>query len=695
MSTPLPHVLEFPGLRIRVASGAPVLALSGEIIEATLKGPSRGELIHRLFAVPSVRRVRVSLRRGEVRLEFENDGEPPRERVAEVAAALRGRKPEPLALPHAEVVLGRKAPRVFEIHRAAIGLTLWRVDSPSPRIFHIAHPLLCSESVRKAVLAELGTLADLVQRSLALPLPGRESLVVLARPHRVDPALFAEVLDPVLTRCLAAGPAQRATAGRELVVNANLAVAPAADFLFPPAGLLNVGFTWLLSRGYVSHALTALEQGRCTLELLYLVIAGLTVVTYQFLPSALMYWLMRFWPRRSQRLCDSLHADFIARYRYRPRRVWIDRDGLAIESRVEDLQPANVVTLTAGDVIPGDGKIVGGSAQVDERLLTGAAAVVTRKRGEAVYAAARIVDGSVKMKISTLGDQTASARLAERIDRALKGSDSPEKVLKEAERTVLPVLLASAASVFTGGLDAAKAVLRPDYFTGPALSGRMVGLATAMRAAHDGIVVHRRAALDRLVSPGCVVFDDSVTWTDSFVRGEILADVAARQGLRELVFFSKAAPAEARQHGARLGFAQSFGNATSDLKRDYIAKRRQIGQPVIYVGDCHAESEVARQADLAVSVVPPPYKEWSAAPVALLAPDLARFLQLHALALETAEEVRTAFRVALVPNVAAVGSAFLVGTPVWASILLTNLGTFANYLRSGTLLRLAEAETRV
>jgi E1-E2 ATPase len=695
MSTPLPHVIEFAGLRIRIANGAPILALSGAIIEATLKTHSRLELIHRLFTVSSVRRVRVSLRRGEVRLEFENDGETPRVRVAAVATALQGRRPQPIALPHAEVVLGRKAPRVFEIHRAASGLTFWRVESPSPRLFHIAHPLLRSEFIRKEVLAELGTLTDLVQRSVPLPLPGRESIVVLARPHRVEADLFAEVLDPVLTRCLAAGPAQRLTTRRELLVNGNLAIAPVADLLFPPAGIVNVGFTWLLSRGFVSHSVSALEQGRYTLELLYLVIAGLTVVTYQFLPSALMYWLMHFWPRRSQRLCEARHADFIARYRYRPRRVWVDRDGLSVEVRTEDLQPANVVTLTVGDVIPGDGKIVEGSAQVDERLLTGGAAVVTRGRGAAVYAATRIVDGSVKMKIDALGNRTASARLADWIDKALRAASSDEKVLKNAEQTVLPVLLAGAAGVFAGGLNTAKSVLRPDYFTGPAISSRMVGLATAMRAAHEGIVVHRHGALDQVATAGCVVFDDSVAWTSDFARGEILSDVAARQGLPELVFFSKAAPSEARQHGARLGFAHSFGNMTTSVKRDYIAKRRQLGRHVIYVGDCHAESDVARQADLAVSVVQPPYKAWSAAPVTLLAPDLSRFLQLHALALETVDEARSAFRLALVPNAVAVGGAFFLGSSVWTSVLLTNLGTFANYLRSGALLRLADLETRV
>lgn len=682
--------LEFPGLRI--SGKGPTLAISGEIIEAAMGISFRRELIHRLFAISSLRRLRISLRRGEARLEFENTGETQRDQILAVASVLRGGKPAPLDLPHEEVVLNRKAPRVFEIHRVPRGLTLWRIDSPSSRIFHIAHPLLRLDYVRKQVLAELGTLPDLVQRSVALPLPGREAIVVFARPHRVEPALFAEVLDPVLARCLAAGPAHRATRRDDLLVNANLAIAPAADFLFPPAGIVNAGLTWTLSRGFLTHTLAALENGKLTLEFLYLVIAGLTIVTWQFLPSALMYWLMRFWPRRSRQLCDSRHADFLARYRYRPRRVWIERDGLSIETRGEDLRRANIVTLSAGDVIPGDGQIVGGDAEVDERLLTGIPAAVTRKHGDTVFAATRIVEGSVRMRIDALGNDTASARLADWIDHALQASEPGGRVLQKAEQTVLPVLVAGAASVLSGGLNAAKAVLRPDYFTGPAISDRMIGLATAMRAAHEGIVIHRRAALDRIASANCVMFDDSVAWKNS--REEDFSGAARRQGLAAIVFFGRGSKTEIAHLGTRLGFSDSFAEATSAAKRDFIGRRQQLGQRVIYVGDCAAERAVAQQADLAVSVVEPPYREWSAAPIALLSPDLSRFLQLHALAVEAADEARTAFRLALVPNVAAVGGAFLLGSPVWASVLLTNLGTLANYLRSGALLRLAELETR-
>ncbi len=215
-------------------------------------------------------------------------------------------------------MLGDDAPASFSVGRADAGLTLWQIDAPSSHFFRIAHPLLRLDYVRKQVLDELTTLSDVILRSIYLPLAGSEALLVFGRPHRVDPALFREVLDPVLTRCLATGPSRPAPSLRDRLVNANLALAAVTDFLFPPLGIANIALTGTLGAGYVPRALLALREKKVTLELLYLVIASLTIITYEFLPAALMYWLMRYWPRRGRHLYDSHYSRFLARYQLRP-----------------------------------------------------------------------------------------------------------------------------------------------------------------------------------------------------------------------------------------------------------------------------------------------------------------------------------------------------------------------------------------
>src|SRR5207342_839140 len=101
-------------------------------------------------------------------------------------------------------------------------------------------------------------------------------------------------------------------------------------------------------------------------------------------------------------------------------------------------------------------------------------------------------------------------------------------------------------------------------------------------------------------------------------------------GLPEVVFFARGAKLEAERQAASLGFDLFYPDSSTASKLEYIARRQEAGKTVVYVGDCVAESVVARQADLAVEVIEPPYWERRGAPVALLAPDLLRFIRLHA-----------------------------------------------------------------
>jgi hypothetical protein len=78
--------------------------------------------------------------------------------------------------------------------------------------------------------------------------------------------------------------------------------------------------------------------------------------------------------------------------------------------------------------------------------------------------------------------------------------------------------------------------------------------------------------------------------------------------------------------------------------------------------------------------------------MALLAPDLMKILQLRAIAADASNEFKLGFGLSLAPNRAAVFGALFLASPTSVAVLLTNLGMLADYIRSGALLHLAEAE---
>jgi hypothetical protein len=685
-----PEELLLPGLRIQILSSEPVLLLSGETIATAAKAPTRRQLVNRFFSIPSLNSLRLNWRKGEARLEFDADVNSTADALGALAWAMRGRPPAALPLLHEEVI--QKTKRAFEIRRLGSALTLWRVEMPSTRVYRLTHPLLRSDFVRKEVLNELGTLPDVVHQSFSVLLSGGDSLLVFVRPHRIDPTIFQDVLDPVLTRCLSTGGTHHGPKLSGLMVNTNLALAPIADFLFPPLGMVNLALTSIISLKYIPRALASLRKGKFTVEVLYLASTVLTGLTFQFLPAAVMYWFMRFWPRRSGQLYDLHHSKFLARYRHRPRRVWVERDGAFVETRVEELLPSSVVTLTGGDIVPGDGIILSGSAQIDERLLTGVASDISKIAGSPIYAASRIVDGSVRIKINSIGADTAAGRVALWHREALVRQASEHHAAKLADRTTLPILLVGAAALLQGGLSMAKATIRPDYLTGPEISEKMSGLATVIRAANEGIVIAGNLSLEKLLKCDSIVFDDSVRWQTPEASQDTFARMALKQGMAEVVFFASGSEKDGAKLASSLGFHSFRGSGSAASKRAYIEQRQKLGHSVIYVGDCATESEAAERANVAISVLELPYEKPNKTSIALLSPDLMKILRLREIAANAIDEFKLGFGLSLAPNLAAVFGALFLASPTSIAVLLTNLGMFANYIRSGAILHLAERE---
>jgi hypothetical protein len=686
--------LLLPGLRIKFPSGEPFLLLSGETIAAAARPPNRRQLINRFFSVPSVKSLRLNWRKGEARLELLGDTYSSADLVALLAKAMGGRPPPALPLLHEEVILSSKGPSTFEIHRFASGLTLWRVDMPSSRVYRLTHPLLRSEYVRRETLNELGTLPDVIHHSISVLLSAGDSLLVFVRPHRLDPTVFQDVLDPILTRCLSVGGAHHGPKLSNSMVNANLALAPIADFLFPPIGLVNFALTGLLSLKYIPRALLSLRKGKFTAELLYLASAVLTCLTFEFLPAAVMYWFMRFWPRRSGELYELHYSKFLARYRRRPRRVWVEREGVSVETRVEELSPSSVVTLTAGDIVPGDGVVVSGTAQINEQLLNGAPRDVSKTKDSPIYAASRIVEGGVRMKINSLGDDTAAGRIALWQREALRRQVSEHRAADLADQVSLPVLLLGAAALVQGGLSMAKTAIRPDYLTGPGMSEKVSGLATIIRAANDGILVAGSLQLKKLIKCDTFVFDESVAWQTPEPGQKAFSTQALKEGVAEVIFFSGQTEQQAAKLASRLGFHSFQGESSTESKRSYIEQRQKLGHSVVYVGDCAAENKAAEQADVQISVLDLPFDKPNNSSIALLSPDLRKILRLRVIAAGAIDEFKLDFGLSLAPNLAAVFGALFLASPTSVAVLLTNLGMLANYIRSGTVLHAAETEEK-
>jgi cation transport ATPase len=140
-----------------------------------------------------------------------------------------------------------------------------------------------------------------------------------------------------------------------------------------------------------------------------------------------------------------------------------------------------------------------------------------------------------------------------------------------------------------------------------------------------------------------------------------------------------------RQPGLPDGVADSSPIDAGGL----IKERQYLGRQVAFFGDCAAYAEASAQADVAIHICRPPYREEAPSGIALLEPALEGVLALRGIAADYDARLRGSYLTALVPNAACVIGALTFGLPVLGVVALTNVGAFASYLEAGRAVRAA------
>ena len=103
------------------------------------------------------------------------------------------------------------------------------------------------------------------------------------------------------------------------------------------------------------------------------------------------------------------------------------RDGEWRTLPAEQLVPGDLISVERGDVIPADGRLVAGSAEADESVLTGESLPVEKQPGTGVFSGTVVSRGSPQVRVLATGSRTQFGRTAE-----LTGAEPPESHFQQA-----------------------------------------------------------------------------------------------------------------------------------------------------------------------------------------------------------------------------------------------------------------------
>jgi Cu2+-exporting ATPase len=217
---------------------------------------------------------------------------------------------------------------------------------------------------------------------------------------------------------------------------------------------------------------------------------------------------------------------------------------------LSELKPEDIILVRPGGRVPADGSVIEGAADVDESMITGESKTVPKGPGARVIAGTVAGGGSLRVRVTAIGDQTALSGIM-RLVAAAQASGSRSQALADRAAAILfYVAVASGALTFTywwlSG-DTEHALIRTAtvlIIACPHALGLAIPLVIAIATglgARNGLLVKDRLALERARSLDVVIFDKTGTLT----RGApAVSDVAAAPGVTEGDLMAQAAAVE-------------------------------------------------------------------------------------------------------------------------------------------------------
>ena len=263
---------------------------------------------------------------------------------------------------------------------------------------------------------------------------------------------------------------------------------------------------------------------------------------------------------------------------------------------LSELQVGDIVLVRPGARVGADGMVVEGTADVDESLITGESKTVPKEAGSKVIAGTVASRGSLRVRITAVGDQTALSGIMRLVAAAQASGSRAQALADRAAAILFYVAVVSGAITFVywwlSG-DKEHALIRTStvlIIACPHALGLAIPLVIAISTslgAQNGLLVKDRLALERARNLDVVIFDKTGTLTrgspavsevfvaPGFSEDDLMALSAAVESDSEHPV-AKAIVAEAKRRSVNVASATNFESLPGRGAKAFVEGRSVV-----------------------------------------------------------------------------------------------------------------------
>lgn len=194
------------------------------------------------------------------------------------------------------------------------------------------------------------------------------------------------------------------------------------------------------------------------------------------------------------------------------------------EVKVSELEEGDKVLIRPGASIPADGEVIEGESSVNESMITGESRPVDKEPGDEVIGGTVNKEGSLRVKITATGDETALSGIMKLVEEAQESQSKTQMLADKAAGWLFYIALGSGAitalawTIAVGfNVTVIERVVTVLVIACPHALGLAIPLVVAINtsmAAKNGILIRDRVAMEQSRKLDTVMFDKTGTLTE-------------------------------------------------------------------------------------------------------------------------------------------------------------------------------------
>ncbi|MCT4655947.1 MAG: heavy metal translocating P-type ATPase [Cohaesibacter sp.] len=198
-------------------------------------------------------------------------------------------------------------------------------------------------------------------------------------------------------------------------------------------------------------------------------------------------------------------------------------DGSLKEIPLSKIEVGDLVLVRPGERVSVDGKVLEGSSQVDQSLVTGETALIDVAKGEQVYAGTLNGEGALTITVTAAAKGTLLDEVNRLIDEAMEAKSRHRQLADKAAELYAPIVHTAAALTFLfwwvwgiGWQPSLVIAISVLIITCPCALGLAIPAVQVVASGslfRNQVLLNRSDALERLSKVDCVVFDKTGTLT--------------------------------------------------------------------------------------------------------------------------------------------------------------------------------------